>query len=243
MLTNGTDYASIHHGTNFDYYEVPLTSSSTSAAVQLNYPGSADPGVALQGTELGVLMLRQGNPDRIAFLSRVNGTWGGAQDSLATDANIPSAVGDRIPPALVALGGTNFLGVYVGANSQLRMVRRTSGTWSAPADVPLAFSRTRPVLLKVGNSAVLAFRGLDSNLYVTRFSGGAWQATPVLAVTNVSGPPAIAAGLETDTLEALAVSGNGGAVIHARETATGVWASPVTVGGANLAGVVAVTTP
>jgi hypothetical protein len=155
-----------------------------------------------------------------------------------------------IPPAIVPLSsGPELLMVYVQApdaqnHTQIVFATRAAGTWSTPASINNCLTHDPVALAPLpSGGAILAFRGEDTNLYWTVYSGGAWSPVAPLATPNVSvaKPPALAHGVGGDVAEIAFVKSDGMAY-HARLTGS-TWSAPVLVGGASLSGVALASAP
>jgi hypothetical protein len=134
------------------------------------------------------------------------------------------------------------VGCSTGA-TQIMFMTRTGGAWSSPAAIVNCLTNERVALAPLpGGGAILAFRGTDTNLYWSVYSGGAWSPVAPIASPNVSAdaPPAVTHGMAGYTAELAYVSG--GAAYHARLTGS-AWSAPTLVGGSGLNGVAIAAAP
>ena len=150
-----------------------------------------------------------------------------------------------ISPSVIALSGdTEDLMIVhvVSANSQIGWITRKPGnppTWSAAALIPNALTQDRIALAPLPNGgAVMAFRGLNTNVYTSIYTPGAnppWSAPSQLANPNYSTPssPALAAGIGAAAAELVFADGATGKALHARLTGQ-TWSAPVEIGGAGV---------
>jgi hypothetical protein len=165
----------------------------------------------------------------------VNGNCGGAvNDLFETDYiggtwTTPWEFNQAVPsyaanlsPALVQPegtgGGPELLAVYIEqGTSQIYSMWRTNGTWSATTALPNATTNDPISLIGVNGGAVLAYRGLDSNLYAAIFisslTSSFWgpPAAPFSTSVSIAAPPALARGVNSDTAEMVYIDASGAA--------------------------------
>lgn len=199
--------------------------------------GSSPPSVAALGTE--VYLVHAGTDGKVYEQRRSGGQW-----NAATGHDV-GGVQTTITPAAAALSGNqeDLMIVYVvSANSQIGWLTRKPGNppvWNAGALIPNALTQDRVALAPLpGGGAVMAFRGLNTNVYTSVYTPGAnpaWSAPLALANPNYSTPstPALAPGVGGATAELCFADGASGKAMHARLVG-GAWQSPVEVGGAGV---------
>jgi hypothetical protein len=125
--------------------------------------------------------------------------------------------------------------VYVRASdAQILYTTLSGGTWSSPATIAGALTTNSVALAPTANGAVLAFSGLDGNLYVSVYSAGAWSTVAPFATPNVAvaATPALVRGVGAAAAE-IAFIESDGAAYHARLIG-GSWTTPVAIGGTAL---------
>jgi hypothetical protein len=176
-----------------------------------------------------------------------SGTWQATVDIAGNTVGGSNSL--TIPPAIIPLSaGPQLMMVYVQASdaqghNQIVFVTRSGAAWTAPASINNCLTHDPVGLAPLPNGgAILAFRGEDTNLYWSVYSGGAWSTVAPFSTPNVSvaKPPAVTHGVGGTVAEIAYVSG--GAAYHARLTGS-AWSAPVLVGGTSLSGVAIASAP
>ena len=238
----------VFHGDNFKHYFgehqaawAPIAEPVGGVAAQSFGPSPAS--IALLGSNTVVSYAGQ-NGD-LFDQTRSGGAWQAAN---------PHGLGDvvTLTPALVALSapGPDLLVVFVRkSDSKILFTTRTGNVWSAPAVTDEGSFSADPVALAAlpGGAAVAAFRGLDGEIYFTRFTPGAappWSIPGPLATPNFSTPssPALAPGVGGADAELAFANGSDGLAYHSRLTNM-AWSAPVAVGGSMVTRVALTSAP
>jgi hypothetical protein len=169
-----------------------------------------------------------GGDNQHLYAQTWTGSWAAAQD---LDGQNLTALAPTVTG--IAPFGSAAMLVYVRASdAQILYVTLSGGTWSSPATIAGALTGDPVALAPTATGAVLAFRGLDGNLYAAVYDAGAWSTVAPFAVPNVTvaSAPALARGVGAATAE-IAFIESDGAAYHARLIG-GSWTTPVAIGGA-----------
>ncbi|MDC0717558.1 DUF4215 domain-containing protein [Nannocystis bainbridge] len=222
----GAGAHAVFHGDNFQHYYARFTAGSWNPAAEM--VGSFGPGPGSVATLAGdaLLVFHDGAQSNQLSSRRRTGAW---QAQQLVDGETQAF--DR-QPAVVTLSDDQVLAVQaVNGGGQLRFSRYSAGAWSAAAQVPGAQTSAPPALAPLpGGAAALAFRGLDGQLYVALFTGGAWQPAAVVLQPSpaIYGAPALAAGLGEADLELVYLDGQAHTPRHTRRVG-GSWFAPTIV--------------
>lgn len=196
--------------------------------------GSSAPAIASVGGE--PYLVHTGTDGKIYEQQRSGNAWTVA---------VPHDVGNAQPtisPTAIALSGGNedMLVVYVtSANSQIGWMTRKPGAppvWNAGALITDALTQDRIAVAALpGGGAVMAFRGLNTNIYTSLYTPGAnpaWGAPAPLAAPNYATPstPALAPGIGAATAELVFADSATGKAWHSRLVGQ-TWQSPTQIGG------------
>ncbi|MCY1066463.1 DUF4215 domain-containing protein [Nannocystis sp. RBIL2] len=222
----GAGAHAVFHGDNFQHYYARFTAGAWNPTAETI--GSFGPGpgsVTTLGSD-ALLVFHDGAQNNQLFARRRTNAWQ-AQQLVDSEAQ----AFDR-RPAVVTLTNDRVLAVHaVNSGGQLRFGIFNNGAWSAPAQVPGAQASAPPALAPLpGGDAALAFRGLDGQLYVALYTGGAWQpaATVLQPSPTIFGPPALAAGIGSADLELVYLDGQAHTPRHTRRVG-GSWFAPTIV--------------
>ena len=222
---------------NKHYYAAHVATWSPTAeavggvAAQSFGPSAA--GIAAIGSD--TILAYAGNNGDLFDQTRTGGVW-----LAATAHNLGNVV--TLTPAIIApTAGPALMVVYVrSTDSKILFTTRTGNVWSAPTVIDGSSFTADPVALAAlpGGEAILAFRGLNQGIYITRYNpAGAplWSPPQPLATPNVTTPsrPALAAGVGGVDAEMGFVNAVDGVAYHARLTGM-TWSAPVAVGGVAL---------
>lgn len=175
--------------------------------------------------------------------TRTAGIWGAAaaHNLGNTLALMPSIIAPDLGPLMI---------VYVrSTDAKILFTTRPGSTWTVPALIdPNSFTADPVALAALPNGgALLAFRGLDSAIYTSRYTPGGsplWSTPAPLATPNLTTPsrPALAAGVGGVDAEMGFINAADGKAYHARLTGT-TWSAPVIVGGTLLTTVAIASSP
>lgn len=196
--------------------------------------GSSAPALASVGGE--PYLVHTGTDGKIYEQRRSGNTW-----TVAAPHDVGNAQPTISPTAIALSGGAeDMLVVYVvAANSQIGWMTRKPGAppvWNAGALITDALTQDRIAVAALpGGGAVMAFRGLNTNIYTSLYTPGAnppWSAPAPLAAPNYSTPssPALAPGIGAATAELVFADGATGKAWHARLLGQ-TWQSPTQIGG------------
>jgi hypothetical protein len=185
--------------------------------------GPAPPTIVLDGGD--PLIVYAGDDGDLYDRRRVSGSW-----QTPHGHGLSGVAGT---PAIVALPShPELLAVFADAASgQVRWTARTSGVWSAPADIVGLASTDPPSLAQLpGGGAVLAVRGVDENLYLALFDAalGSWSLDTTFATTALVEAPAVAPGIESDDAELVFV--DMGYRLFQTSLASGAWSTAQLIG-------------
>ena len=228
------------------YYAAHVAAwSPTAEAVMVGAVQSSGPtpaGIAAIGSDTHVSFA--GDNGDLYDQTRTGGAW------LAASAhNLGNVV--ALTPAIIApTTGPALMIVFVrSTDSKILFTTRTGNVWSAPTVVDANSFTADPVALAAlpGGEAILAFRGLNQGIYVTRYNpAGAplWSPPQPLAVPNVTTPsrPALAPGVGGIDAEIAFVNAVDGKAYHAR-LAGMTWSAPALVGGTSLTSISLASAP
>ena len=149
-----------------------------------------------------------------------------------------------LAPSIIPLSaGPELMLIFMNQSAQIFSVTRSAGTWSTPVTITSAFTNDPVALAPLPNgAAILAFRGTDSNLYWSLYSGGAWSTVAPFSTPSqsVDVSPAVTHGIGTHTAEIAFITGG---VASSASLSGGAWTAPVTVGGTGLLGVSIAASP
>ena len=244
---DGTTAQGVFQGNDYKYYYSAFTGTvwtpNAEVVQPLGAPQSYGPmpaAIAARGGDATVAFFDGANSNRITTQDRAAvGGWSKSAQ-LETDESYVTL------PALVRMtAGPELMVAYARqSDAAVLYATRSSGSWSSPATIPSALAAA-PVALAAlpGGRALLAFHGTDDKLYTALYMNGSWVNAAPLTNPNVSvvGSPAVARGVGGDSAE-LAYIGSDGAAHHSRLVG-GSWTAPVSIGGANLAGVALAVAP
>jgi len=161
--------------------------------------GSSGPAAAAVGSS--VVVVQSGTNGTLYDQTWTAGAW------QAANAHAGTAVVPTLSPAVVALqGGTaDLLAVYVrsGGDNHLDYTTRTSGTWSAPAEVydvsgNIAYTGVTPTLAALPNGgAIVVWQGGNNLAYASTYTAGSGWSAPaqIPSSTTVLSAPAVASGV------------------------------------------------
>jgi hypothetical protein len=223
---------SIVHGLDYKHYYAAWTGAQWSpvsdpvggAAAQSFGPSA--PELAVIGADAFAAFI-DGlvGANHLTVQQRTAGVWQGKVDLFASAPGANFA----ISPSIAAVsGGPDLLVVYVRTpDKQLLWLARTAGSWSVAAPIPSAFTNDRAALTGLaGGGALLAFRGTDTKLYASRFTGGVWSPpTKAVGEALLASTPALARGVGGAEAE-LAYVDTANAVHHAR-LLNNAWSAPL----------------
>jgi len=239
--TGGTTAHLVYQGNDFHFYYLAYVTAWTTTPVSVGADyGPVPASVAALGANATVGFVDGADTNAVASDDLSAGTWQAKVD-LAETATF------TVPSAIIPLSaGPQLMMVYVEAvTARLLYVTRSLGVWSAPTAITGALTNNAVALAPLASgAAILAFRGQDSNLYWTLYSGGAWSTVAALQTPNVSvqTSPSITHGIGTDVAEIAFIETTNGAAYSSSLTAGG-WTIPTLVGGASLTGVAIAATP
>jgi hypothetical protein len=194
--------------------------------------GPSAPALAAHGDEATAVFMNgaPGSQVNHLFARRVVGEdWQSPQD-LASGTNY------ELAPELASLASSqDRLAVYVGAppsDQQIFYVRQSASTlsWSPALPIANALTAERPSLAALADGgAILAFRGTDGKLYLTRYDGARWTspAGVTTPTVNIVAPPAVTRGVGGAEIELVYVTA-GGVASHVRYLA-GAWTTPIVI--------------
>jgi hypothetical protein len=231
-------------GDDFNHYFSSYTTSWVVDAEPVSVTGSRSFGPSAPAiTAMGMtdVVAFAGNDGNLYDQSRVAGAW------MIANGRTPSVM-VTLSPAIVALeSGPELMIAFVqSTDSKIMFTTRTAGTWSAPAQLDANGFTLQSVALTAlaGGGAVITYRGLDGNIYWSRYATATgW--TPASALVNpnfaTSITPAVTAGAGADAELAFINTVNGSAY-HARLTG-GTWSTPTLIGGAGLTAVAIARSP
>jgi hypothetical protein len=234
LATVGSNLHLVYLGSaDSKFYHGTLTGSTWDGAVDpVGAPQSFGNSGATAAAAGGALVMAQSGSNASVYDQTWSTTWQAAHQETGT------SVIDTIAPTLVALSGgaADLLIVYVRPTDfHLMFSTRTSGTWSAPAEVynaggNVAYSND-PVSLapRAGGKAALAFRGGNAAPYYALFDGSAWSAPAAVVATlpTLASPPSIAAGVCGDDATLAYVTSTGDVDVVRLVGTT--WSSPTMV--------------
>jgi hypothetical protein len=247
--TGGTVSHAVYQDATFHYWYVGYTGTWSSpqqiGVVGNQYYGPFAATVAALGTNATAAFFDGSTNNDVAASDLVGGTW---QTKLDIAGTTPNIVGHNpayvIPTAVIPLSaGPQLLATYVDNNSRIMFMTRTGGAWSAPVYINNCLTNDPVALAPLPNGgSILAFKGQDTKLYWSVYSGGSWSAVAAFSTPNVAVDvsPAVTHGIAGDVAEIAYVSG--GFAYHARLVGS-AWSSPVLVGGASLNGVANAAAP
>jgi hypothetical protein len=208
--------------------------------------GSSPPAIAGVGADF--YLVHAGTDGKIYEQPRIANAW-----SAAVGHDV-GGVQTTISPTVVALSGNaeDMMIVYVvSANSQIGWLTRKTGAppvWNNGALIANALTQDRVAVAALpGGGAVMAFRGLNTNLYTSRYTPGAnpaWSAPAALANPNFATPssPAVAPGIGGADAELVFADGGTGQAWHSRLVGQ-VWQAPTSIGGSGVQFVGAASAP
>jgi hypothetical protein len=246
-VASGAAVHLLFHGDDFKHYFAAYQGAWSPTAEPVTAPAKPqsfgpEPGriAALAAASIASF---PGDDGMLYEQARAMGTWQPATAIAATSTKLTGAI-----VAMVG-GAAELLAVYSRAgDKKIQWTARTSGSWSAPADVETnTFSGDPPSLVALaGGTAVLAFRGLDGKAYFSRYDPSQmapWTVPAPIATPSPSvlSPPALAPGIGVAEAELVYVEA-AGAVHHAR-LAGGSWSAPAPVGGSGLVAAAIARTP
>jgi hypothetical protein len=229
----GSD-AKLYHGTYTSTWDA--ASDRVQPAGGLQSFGPSAPALASVGA---TLVVAQSGQNGAAYTQGWAGSW------QAATALPGSSVVTSLSPALVAMKGgpAELMVVFVHAgdagNYYLQSATRTSGTWSAPADVyeqssSVAYASTRPALAALpGGKALLAWQGgSPAYAYVSTYDPAAGWAAP-LAVSSdaLASSPSVASGV--CGAEAVMAYVRTGGDVQVVMRSGGSWGTPAPIAGAS----------
>jgi len=223
-------YHGTYSGSAWDAASDPVPASGAGQSF-----GPSAPAAAATGTTLVAV---QSGQDGVVYDMAWSGSW------QAATALTGSSVVSSLSPAITAMnGGTaELMQVFVHAGDAgsyyLQYATRTSGTWSAPANVydqgtTIAYAGTTPAIAALPNGgAILAWQGSSPAYpYVSTYSAASgWTAPVAVSSDTLLSPPAVAPGVcGSDAV--LTYVKTGGAV-EVVTTSGGTWGTPEAIAGA-----------
>jgi hypothetical protein len=226
-------------GDNFKHYYAAYLASWNPTAEAVGGSasqsfGPSQPTIAALG--MSAVVAFAGNDGDLYDQTRSSGAW-----SAADGHGVGGTV--SLTPTIVAMtAGPDLMIVYIRkTDSRVLYTTRTNGVWSLPpavTDMNALSGDPVSVAALPGGAAVMAYRGLDGNVYWSRYTMGAatpWSPPAALATPNFATPssPAVTAGLGGMDAEMVFVDGATGGVKHARLMGTS-WSAPAVVGGNGL---------
>jgi hypothetical protein len=240
LAVTGASAHVVYWGSDDKYYHGTYTGSWDAASDPVGGAGASQsfgpsaPAAAGVGTDV---VVAQSGSNGSLYDQVWSGTWAAATPHAGS-----SVVGD-LTPAIVALdGGTaDAMIVFVHAGDagdyHLQSTVRTSGTWSAPADVfdqsgNIAYAGTTPSLAALpGGGAVLAWLGSSpAYAYVSTYGASGWTAPMAVSADVLAAPPSVATGVCGATA-AIAYATTAGTV-SVVTLAGGTWTTPAVIAGA-----------
>jgi hypothetical protein len=236
IAASATGFQAAFHGFDFNNYFAGFTGGAWAPTAEAIGSASPHAGDITSNAAGSTFVFARGPQNDLVARDRTAGVW------LPEQLIAPSAqVNFNIPPEVVTTTGTDLMVAFVAPGGQIRFATRTASIWSATAAVPFATTADRVALTALpGGNAVLAFRGMDGNLYASVYTGGAWFA-PGQVTTGILSAPSITQGIGPAAVE-LAYIGNDGNAYH-RRFITNAWTAPTLVGGPNLVGVAIASSP
>jgi hypothetical protein len=193
--------------------------------------GPVPPAVAAVGSE--PLAIWVGNDGDLYDQSRSNSIW-----TMPASHGLMGQVAAVTPAITNLISGPELLAVLnVTAGDGLEFMTRTAGVWSAPA-VIMGASSQAPVSIAAlpAGGAVLAYQGVDGNLYTANLSAGmnpSWSA-PVVGLAGqvdpLVAPPVVATGATGADAELYYLDTM--YILHASRMIGGVWNVPAFAGAA-----------
>jgi hypothetical protein len=179
-------------------------------------------------------MVQSGTDNNLYDQTWTAGTW------QAASAIAGASVVATLSPAAVALqGGTaDLLIVFVRlSDDHLMFATRTSGTWSAPAEVydtggNIAYTGFTPTLAALpGGGAIVVWQGGNNEPYESTYTSGAgWSAPANVSTMTVMSAPTVAPGV-CGASAIVAFVATGGQVDVTSLTGS-TWSTPTPISGA-----------
>lgn len=233
----GASLGAIFHGDDFKHYFGAFQGGAWAPTAEpVGSPqsfGPSAPSMAAQGPD--VIAVFAGNDGDLYDQTRSGGVW-----LSATGHGLGNLV--QLPPAVVSMtAGIDLLVVFVrSTDGKIEWTSRTGAVWTAPSELDINSFSADPVALAAlpGGDAVAAFRGLDGNIYTSRYTNGAappWSVPAAVANPNyaIASSPSLAPGVGGADAELAFVDTATAQAFHARlQGAT--WSAPAAVGGSNL---------
>jgi hypothetical protein len=231
LAAHGASALGAFRGFDDNYYYVTFTGTAWSGAGPVQ-PTASVQSSGPQGPSFDAYTgtLAFGGDNQNLYAQTWSTSWGPAQDLDGTNLTTLAPTVTGIAPF-----GSAAMLVYVRASdAQILYTTVSGGTWSPPATIAGALTTNSVALAPTANGAVLAFSGLDGNLYVSVYSAGAWSTVAPFATPNVAvaSTPALVRGVGAATAE-IAFIESDGAAYHAR-LISGSWTTPVAIGGTGL---------
>ncbi len=201
-------------GTDGKHYYAAFTSPAWSptadpvGGVAMQSAGNTPSSIAALGDDAEVAFA--GSDTNLYVQAHTGGMW---QPSFSLGGVV------NLPPAIIKLTGSpDFLVAFIQSGSGQVVYSTGSGTTWAPS-APIAGALTGdPVSLAAlpGGGAVIAYRGVNSQIYTSMYMPGQlppWSVPAAVGATS-SAPPAVAAGVAGATVELAYVGTN--KVLHTR---------------------------
>ncbi|MBK8254418.1 MAG: hypothetical protein IPK82_17330 [Polyangiaceae bacterium] len=196
--------------------------------------GSSAPSIATLAAE--VYLAHAGTDGKVYEQKRAAGVW---QSAAGHDVG---GINTAVTPTMVTLtgAGEDLMIVYaLASNSQIGWITRKTmpaGQWSSGAVITDALTQTAVSVAPLPNGgAVMAFRGLNTNVYASVYQPGAnppWSAPMQVGGAGLTTPsaPAVAPGAGMATAELLVADTQSQFAKHSR-LINGVWTTPVDAAG------------
>jgi hypothetical protein len=239
IAASATGFQASFHGFDFNNYFASFTAGVWAPTNEAVGSSGARAGDIVSTATGSTLVFARGLANDLVARDRAAGIWLPEQ-IIATSAQF----NHNISPEVVAMtAGPELMVAFVSSvGGQIRFATRTGGIWSASALVPAATTGDRVALTALpGGNVVLAFRGMDGNLYASLYSSGAWF-PPGQVTTGILSEPSLAPGVGGTSLVELAYIANDGNAYH-RRFITNAWTAATLVGGPNLVGVAIASSP
>jgi hypothetical protein len=241
LAVAGTTAHVVYWGSNDKFYHGTYVSSWDAASDPVQPGGGAQsfgpsaPAAAAVGS---TLVMVQAGQDGVLYDQPWTGSWQAASGHAGT------SLVSSLSPAIVALdGGTaDLMVVFVhagdAASYYLQYATRTSGSWSAPADVydqsgNVAYAGATPSLAALpGGGAVLAWQGSSPAYpYVSVYTAGSgWSAPLAVSADTLASTPSVAPGVCGATMALAYVKTDG--TVAFTSASGGPWTTPELLPGA-----------
>ncbi len=236
LAVTGSTAEVVYWGGDGKYYLGSYASGTWTAGIPVTPQGgtqsfgSSGPAAAAVGSS--VVAVQSGTNGTLYDQTWTAGAWQAANGHTGT------SVVTTLSPAVVALqGGTaDLLIVYIsGAQDVLYFTTRTSGTWSAPAEVygTTAYTGFTPTLAPLpGGGAIVVWQGGNNMAYASTYTAGSdWTApAQIPSTTTVVSAPAVAPGVCGASVTVAYVLTGGQVEVTSLVGST--WSTPAAISGA-----------